>query len=173
MQEDTQNNQNAPEVDEFEQLQQKCDEYLNNWKRAAADFANYKKAETERAGMLVSYAKEDIFLAILPVLDSIDLANKHSDILQNLGVLEVADWLGGFNQIKKQIEEFLKKEGIEEIKTLGQKFDPNTMEAVAEAESSDIGTTEGGDEGTIVEELQKGYIMNNKVIRPAKVKITK
>src|SRR3989338_1079754 len=173
MQEDTQNNQNAPEVDEFEQLKQKCDEYLNNWKRAAADFANYKKAETERAGMLVSYAKEDIFLAILPVLDSIDLANKHSDILQNLGVLEVADWLGGFNQIKKQIEEFLKKEGIEEIKAEGEKFSPETMEVLEEVNlpSEDLAKEGGSESGIVTEVLQKGYIMDRKVIRPAKVKI--
>ena len=151
----------------LKELELKCEEYLNNWKRERADFLNYKKDEMERVGFLGKYVKEDIIFKILPIIDNIYLATRQNFNSENKSFYE------GLLQIKKQAEEFLKKEGIEEIKTLGQKFDPNTMEAVAEAESSDIGTTEGGDEGTIVEELQKGYIMNDKVLRPAKVKVTK
>ena len=157
-------------------LEKQCEEYLNNWKRERADFLNYKKDEAERIVTLVKYAKEDIILNILPILYNIELAEKQlPDKLKKGkgGTPQSIEWTKGFLQIKKQTEEFLKKEGIEEIKTIGEKFNPETMEAVAEAEGSDSGTAEGGDEGTIMEELQKGYIMDGKVIRPAKVKVTK
>ncbi len=155
---------------ELEICKKQCDEYLNNWKRATADLINYKKEEMERMAMLANYAKEDMIFKILPILDNIELAEKQ--LPEKLkkgeeGSPQSIEWTQGFLQIQKQIEEFLKKEGIEEIKTTGEKFNPETMEAVGEAE------TEGGDKGTIIEELQKGYKMNDKVIRPAKVKISK
>jgi|SRR3989344_706444 len=148
---------------ELDECKQKCDEYLNNWKRAAADLINYKKGELERAGMLVKYAKEDVILNILPILDSIELAQQNipEEIRSNA-------WSEGFLQIKKQIEEFLKKEGIEEIKTVGQPFNPETMESLGETTHSQYPIP-----NTVVEELQKGYKMEEKIIRPAKVKVTK
>jgi len=150
----------AKEENKLQELEKKCEEYLNNWKRSAADFINYKKGELERVGLLTGYAKEDMFLGILPVLDSIYLAKKHMP--------DGAAWTDGFSQIEKQIKEFLKKDGIEEIKTVGEQFDPETMEIVAaSAESS------GEPKEVVVEELQKGYTMHTKVIRPAKVKVSK
>jgi len=155
------------DVDQVEELKKKNEECLNNWKRAEADFANYKKDEIERMGVLVKYTKEDMILKVLSILDSIYLLKQHTDKLEFVSLSE------GIMQIEKQIHEFLRKEGIEEIKTEGQKFNPETMEAIGEAEGTDEGSTEGGDEGTIVEELQKGYIMNGRVLRPARVKTTK
>ena len=142
---------------------------MNNWKRERADFLNYKKDEMERIGFLGKYVKEDIIFKILPILDNFYLAEKQ--LPENLksgksGSAEAIEWTKGFLQIQNQITEFLKKEGIEEIKTNGEKFNPETMEAVGEAE-------EKGDSGMVVEELQKGYIMESKVLRPAKVKISK
>ncbi len=165
---DEDNTKNEPEEagqklqDEAEELKKKADEYLNNWKRSAADFINYKKEEMERAGLLINYAKEEMLLNMLPIIDSFYLSEKHSNILENVGMSE---WQKGFEQIKKQIEEFLKKEGIEEIEAIGQKFDPSTMEAVDEEE--------GDESGKVIEELQKGYKIDEKVLRPAKVKINK
>ena len=138
--------------DELKALQLKCEEYLNGWKRERADFLNYKKEEMERIGQLVKYSNEEIILKLLPVLDNLCLAAQH-----------VSD--PGIMQIKKQLEDFLQKEGIEGIKTIGEKFDPNTMEAAGEAE--------GGDEGTIAEEVQRGYTLHGKLIRPAKVRVAK
>jgi len=143
----------GPQPSELEELKKKADEYLNNWKRAAADMANYKKDEIERAGLLIKYAKEDMFYNLLPIIDSMYLA-------------AAAFGKDGFTPIEKQIQEFLKKEGIEEIKVVGEKFDPNTMEIVEEV----VGEK---DSGIVIEELQKGYIMNEKVLRPAKVKVNK
>jgi|SRR3989344_334128 len=138
-----------------EDWQKKADEYLNNWKRAAADLINYKKSEIERAGMLVNYAKEGMFSNVLPVLDSIYLA-------------AAAFGKDGFTQVEKQMQEFLKKEGIEEIKALGEPFNAEHMEIVEECAASDTAQS-----GMVAEELQKGYMLDGKVVRPAKVKVNK
>jgi len=143
--------------EELAELKKKSEEYLNNWKRSAADFANYKKEELERMTLLAGYAKENIFLHILPIIDSIYLAGE-------------AFGKDGFMQIEKQIQEFLKKQGIEEIKAIGEKFNPETMETVEEVVSGSLTPAESG---IVLEEVQKGYKMGDKVFRPAKVKISK
>jgi len=136
-----------------EDLEKKCEEYLNGWKRERADFLNYKKEETERINSLAKFANEEIILKLLPVLDNFYLAEAH---LPNGD-----DFKNGFVQIKKQLEDFLKKEGIEPIQVLGKNFDPNTMESV------------DGDGETVSEEVQRGYTLHDKLIRPAKVKLSK
>ena len=161
--------QEEPKLKEVEELKKdleeakaKCEEYLNGWKRERADFINFKKSETDRMSELVKFSNEDLILKILPILDNLYLAEKH---LADAGLLQENEWLQGFIQIKKQLEDFLSKEGIEPIEVTGKEFDPNTMETVGEAE--------GGDEETIVEEVQRGYTMHGKIIRVAKVKISK
>lgn len=133
---------------ELEKTKEKSEEYLNGWKRERADFLNYKKEEMERIASLVKYANEEIILNLLPILDNLSLAESH-----------IKDQ--GLSQIKKQLEDFLKKEGIEPIETIGKEFDPNTMEAI------------DGDGELVSEELQRGYTLHGKLIRPAKVKISK
>lgn len=150
--------------DKTSELEKKSDEYLNNWKRSAADLINYKKDEMERMAKLLQYSKEDMVLDILPILDNIYLAEKQlpEDLKKGeKGSQQAIEWTKGFLMIKKQLEDFLKQKGIEEIKVDGEKFNPETMEAVE------------GNEGDKIEELQKGYMMDGKVIRPAKIKIIK
>jgi molecular chaperone GrpE len=126
----------------------KEEEYLNGWKRERADFLNYKKDEMERINALVKYANEEIILNFLPILDNVMLAETH---LKDEGI----------TQIKKQFLELLKREGIEPIEAVGKPFDANTMEAVE------------GEGETVAEELQVGFTMHGKLIRPAKVRVTK
>jgi molecular chaperone GrpE len=162
MEEDQKNSPAGGEaMSEMEGLKKKADEYLNNWKRERADFLNYKKDEVERAGLLAGYAKQGVLFSILPVLDSIELAGKSMP-----EELKKDAWSSGFMQITNQIKDFLRKEGIEEIETAGQKFDPNLMEIVQEVEGD-------WDSGIVVEEVQKGYKMGDRVMRPAKVKVAK
>ncbi|MCX6721108.1 MAG: nucleotide exchange factor GrpE [Candidatus Staskawiczbacteria bacterium] len=137
----------------------KEEEYLNGWKRERADFLNYKKDEMERIGQLVKYSNEELILNIMPILDNFYLAEKH--------LPENKEFASGFTQIKKQLEDFLKKEGIEPIKTFGEKFDPNLMEVVEEIE------TKEKESGVVIEETQKGYTLHGKMIRVAKVRVTK
>jgi len=143
----------------------KCEEYLNGWKRERADFLNYKKEEIERIGQMVKYANQELILKIIPILDNIYLAESHvPDELKN------HNWIEGFNQIKNQLCDFLKKEGIEPIEVLGKSFDPNLMESVGELE---IATSDVAISGTVAEEVQCGYTLHGKLIRVARVKISK
>ena len=136
-------------------------EYLAGWQRARADFLNYKKEEIERIEELLKYAGVETILKLLPILDSFDLAEKE---LPN--DLKKEESIKGMLQIKNQILEFLTKQGVEEIK-IGEIFDPNFHEAVEEIEQ------EGEESGKILEAIQKGYLLNGKVMRPAKVKVSK
>ena len=143
-----------------EDCQKQKDEYLAGWQRARADLLNYKKEEMERIGEFLKYANEEFILKILPVLDNFNVAVKK--LPENLGNEEN---IKGILQIKTQLEDLLKSQGLEEIKSLGEKFDPNLHEAVAEVE--------GKEAGIVVEEVQKGYQLNSRLLKPAKVKITK
>jgi len=107
------------------------------------------------------YAKEDMILALLPTVDSFDLATKHLP-----EELKDSDWAKGIMCIKGMFENFLRDAGVSEIKSVGEKFDPNLHEAVGETESEE-------EEGTVTEEIQKGYRLGDKVIRAAKVKVAK
>lgn len=145
-----------------EECQKQRDEYLAGWQRARADLLNYKKEEMERFEQVLKFAGEEFILRILPVLDNFNLAEKKlpEDLKKDNNVK-------GILQLKNQIEDFLKIQGVEEIKTSGNKFDPNFQEVIETVEQ------EGGESGTVLEEIQKGYMINNRVLRPARVKVIK
>jgi len=146
----------------LEECQKLKDEYLAGWQRERADLLNYKKEELARIGEVIKYADVGLILKILPILDNFEIAEKK--LPENLK----ADVnVKGILQIKTQLQDFLKSQGVEEIKSLGEKFDPNFQEIVETVEKP------GVDSGIAIEEIQKGYKMHNKVIRPAKVKISK
>ena len=154
---------------QIEDLQKKCEEYLNGWKRERADFLNYKKEEMERISSLAKFANEEIILKLLPILDNFYLAEAH--------LPEGDDFKNGFVQIKKQLEDFLKKEGVEPIKSLYEKFDANYMEVIEEVDVRKAPHDGEGwnneESGIVVEVVQTGYMLHGKLIRPARVKITK
>jgi len=146
----------------LEDCQKKKDEYLSGWQRARADFLNYKKEEMERVKEILKYGNENLILKILPILDNFEKAEKEiPEDKKNDKLLE------GILQIKTQFQDFLKNQGVEEIKTVGEKFDPNFQEVVQEIEKADC------ESGTVIEETQKGYTIHGKVLRPAKVKVVK
>lgn len=147
---------------QLEELENLKDQYLKEWQRARADLINYKKEEAERFNEVFERAKEALILDFLPILDNFEIAEKAIPTEK-----KEDPHLRGLLQIKIQILEFLKKQGLEEIKTLGEKFDPLFHEIVGEVEA------EGKESGTIVEEIQKGYKIKGKVLRPAKVKVAK
>lgn len=146
-------------LEETEKLKQ---EYLAGWQRARAELINYKREEMERIGGLIEIAKETLIFDFLPILDNFDAAEKF------LSEKEKENQnIKGLLQIKHQILEFLKKNGVEEIKSVGEKFNPVFHEVVGEIETDEFET------GTIVEEIQKGYKIKDKILRPAKVKVAK
>jgi len=138
---------------------------------------NYKKEEIERIEEILKYAGVGLILKILPILDNFEVAEKK--LAENLKVDELRssspfadarvndENVKGLLQIKNQILDFLKNQGVEEIKCLGQKFDPNFQEVVEEVAVKDKAP------GTIIEEIQKGYKISGRLLRPARVKVIK
>lgn len=153
-------------IEELKKKLEECEklksEYLAGWQRARADLLNYKKDEIERIDELIKYADVGIILKILPILDNFDLAEKK--LPENL---KDDENVKGILQVKNQILVFLKNQGVEEIKAVGEYFDPNFHEA---AEMVDLKEEASG---KVVEEIKKGYKLHGKVIRSARVKVTK
>lgn len=140
----------------------KCAEYKQGWQRALADYQNLQKETAARRAELVRMSELQILEEFIPVYDHLKLAI-NSEQLTN----EKKSWLEGVKHVARQFEMILKAHGVEEIKTVGEKFDPRLHEAVEEQEK------EGAEAGAIVREVEGGYKMGDRVIKPAKVIITK
>lgn len=132
-----------------DECEQKVQSLENQLKRALADYQNLQKRVQEERVNWIRTANKDIILRLLPVLDTLMLARQH---VQDQG-LELSI---------KQFIQVLKDEGIEKIETEGEEFDPYTMECIQTIE---------GKEGKVLEEIRTGYTIEEKVIRPAQVKV--
>ncbi|MBI5071882.1 nucleotide exchange factor GrpE [Candidatus Falkowbacteria bacterium] len=140
---------------ELEACKKQAEEYLNGWKRAKADYLNLKK-ENEAAGAeLAQFVAGGMLMKFLPIYDGL----KKACAMENSG----DKWVEGILNIKKQFEEVFKKFGVEEIKTVGEKFNPEFHEAVSRQKK------EGVEVDMIIEEVGGGYTMHGKVILAAKV----
>ncbi|MEK7149184.1 MAG: nucleotide exchange factor GrpE [Patescibacteria group bacterium] len=142
---------------DLKQAQELQKEYLDGWQRAKADYLNYKKDEGKRFREIAENAPRSIIEECIMVLDSFDLALKYE--IQK----EVRQ---GIIMIQSQLKDVFQKYGFEEMKTAGEKFNTEFHESLGE-EESDM------ESGTVIEEVQKGYSLNGRVIRPARVKIAK
>jgi molecular chaperone GrpE len=147
---------------EIQILKKENEEYLEGWKRAKADLLNHKKDEFKRVERLIFSEKGKLFKRILSVLDNLNRAEE--EVERNGERNEIID---GFLKIKKQLVDLLKEEGVEEIESLGKEFDPFCHDAIEMCEDESM------ESGRIIEEYEKGYLYNNEVIRPAKVKVNK
>lgn len=137
----------------------KADKYLANWQRAEADLANYKKRSEQERNEVSNFGNTMLILKLLPVLD--DLERAMDSISPKLAELT---WVDGIRLIYRKLQATLEAQGISPIKALGEAFDPNFHEAVMERE---------GEEGKVVEEIQKGYKLHDRVIRPTMVIVGK
>jgi molecular chaperone GrpE len=151
------------EIDDVESLKQalaeekkKAEDYLANWQRAQADFINYKRRTEEERQDLNRFANANLILSLLPALDDLERAldamppaktSKHS-------------WAEGVRLVERNFRSALEAQGLTPIKALGEPFDPNLHEALRQAK---------GKEGIVIEEFQKGYMLGDRVLRPAKV----
>ncbi len=146
----------------FKQLEEEKEKFLNSLLRVQADFENYKKMSERENQRYKSYVKENILKK---------LVQHHDDLIRALNMLEIIEngesIKKGFELLIKNFEKLLKEEGVEALNCEGEKFDPYKHEALMTEERNDI------PENTIIEELDKGYYLNNKILRPAKVKISK
>ncbi len=140
----------------------KTDTHLAGWQRAQADYANLKKETENRAKDLIEFANAAFMSEVLPVYSYFKMAMSHVPEEQRK-----LEWVVGISHIQRQFQDFLKKYKIEEIKTVGEKFDPNFHEAIVHEEK------EGFAEDVIFEEVAPGYMVDDKVLMPAKVKVAK
>lgn len=139
-------------------------EYLNGWQRAKADFINTRKRDEESNREFAKFAKSDLVLDIIPVLDSFDIAFSNKTEWEKLPV----EWRKGMEGIKSQLLSILGANGLKELNPIGEEFDPAKEET-----AGFIDTENEVDEHKILQVLQKGYYFQEKLIRPAKVKIGK
>jgi len=130
-------------------LQEQLNDLENKWKRALADYANLEKRIDNEKQSFVKYSNLKLLEKLLPILDDLEAAENH---LKDQGL----------KIILNKLKEILKSEGVEEIKTYGEEFNPELMEAIEIIE---------GPKNKVMEVSRKGYLLEGKVLRIAKVKV--
>jgi len=148
--------------DRIDDLQKEKDELLGKLQRVSADYANFQKRVPKQIADTICYEKEKIIKTLLPALDNFEhtLQNAHS--AKNADVL-----VKGVRIIYDQMLDILKSHGAEQIKALGEAFDPVLHQAMMQKAESNR------EENIVLEEFQKGYKLNGRVIRPSKVVVNK
>jgi molecular chaperone GrpE len=139
-------------------LEKERDEYLNDLKRVAADFENYRKRVARDQEGLVARAHERLVKELLPVLDDLERA------LEAAAQHEEAKLVEGVRLVHRELVEALAREGLVEVETDGQ-FDPHVHEALVSQPSEQ-------EDGSVIEVLQKGYRLGDRVLRPARVVVS-
>lgn len=150
----------AEETSPDNELQAKYDNLNNQYIRLAADFDNYRKRQAQERENLLKYGAENTLKQLIEVLDNFDRGQKAVENIEDCQ--QVKD---SFNLVLKQMKDTLTKIGLETIETEGKEFDPNFHEAVMQTPTSEH------PEGTIINELQKGYKIGDKVLRASLVNV--
>ena len=144
------------------QLEKESADYKDNWLRAAADYKNFKRRAEQERSDLISRASANLLMKLLPVMD--DLERAVNSVTPDIAA---TPWYGGFKLIPQKLQSVIESEGVTPIEALGHEFDPNEHEAVIFEENGD-GTT-----NVVVAELQKGYKLRDRILRPTMVKVSK
>lgn len=151
-----------PLVEELQQVQEKAKEYFDGWQRERADFANYKR-RVERDQQLISQTmKGDIIKKYLGVLDDLERALKTRPT-EN----PAASWANGIELIQRKLVGILEAEGVKRIPAEAETFDPTRHEAITYEESPDH------ESGEIIEVVQQGYTLGDRILRPAMVRVAR
>lgn len=145
---------------ELEQAKAKADEYYTHLQRLKAEFDNFRRRTVKEKEEIAKYASERVIMSLLPVLDNFERALESAKSNQDFDAFSQ-----GVEMIFRQLMKVLEEEGLKPIKAHGEQFDPNLHEAMFREESDE-------EENTILEELQKGYYLKDKVIRPSRVKVS-
>ena len=144
---------------ELQAAREEAQANFGRYQRLAADFENYKRRTRQELGDRTQYANEELLRKLLPILDNLHRALDHAPegIDRN--------WFDGLRTVVRQFEDTLQAQGVSPIPAVGEKFDPSKHEAIAREE------TDEHEEGTIVEEMQPGYRLHERVLRPTLVKV--
>jgi molecular chaperone GrpE len=152
------------QVDELRQqlevAQQEAAESKAGWQRTAADFANYRRRTEQDREATLGLANEALLAKLLTIVDDFDraIANMPAEF-QDMG------WVDGIAAIDRKLDLLLASEGLSAIEAVGKPFDPHEHEAVVQEERTDV------PDGTVVAELQRGYRIRDRVLRPAMVAV--
>lgn len=143
--------------------EQKCDEYYDRLLRASAEFDNYKKRTTREMRDVVRYANEKLFKELINVVDNLEraIASAEQDGKEDDPLLQ------GVRLTLNEVEKILERHNVEPIKALGEAFDPNFHQAMMQEESADHVAN------TVISEMQKGYKLHDRLLRPAMVVVSK
>ena len=152
--------QDKKENDKESKLQEEYDKLNQQYIRLAADFDNYRKRQEQERENLIKFGAESVLKKMLEVLDNFERGEKALESVEDCEKVKES-----FNLVHKQVIETLAKLGLEEINAIGEEFDPNFHEAVMQTPTSEH------PEHTIINELQKGYKMGDKVLRPTLVNV--
>ncbi len=145
---------------EIETLQRKSEEYLDGWQRERAEFANYKKRMEKERQQLQHNIAGNIIRKYLEILDDLELT------LQNQpAVGDGALWAEGIELVYRKFLSALEAEGVTPMEVAGQQFDPNLHEAISQEPSEDV------ESGQIIEVVRNGYLIGERVLRPATVRV--
>ena len=137
----------------------KAEEHLYNWQRSAADFSNYKRRTDEERSQQGQFSNALLIGKLLAVLDDFDRA------LESVPAEAHDAWIEGIKLVERKLRGVLESEGVTQIDAVGQPFDPNLHEAVAHEE-----TTEHPD-NQVIGEVQRGYRLHDRVLRPSLVRV--
>jgi len=154
----------------LEECKKQADEYLAGWQRAKADYDNLEKQTIKEKADLIKNANCDLILSILPTLDNLEMALGHRPDVSSCADEDkklINQWAEGVQSIYNQLFDLLKQSGLERIDVIGKSLDPNIMEAVERKK------VEGKKDDEVVEEIAAGYLLNKKIIRPARVIVNK
>ena len=145
---------------ELEKIKADFDNLNNQYLRLAADFDNYRKRQASEREALLKYGAQECMKKVIELVDNFDRAIKAVETIDNVDQMKET-----FFVLHKQLLESMTKLGLEQIKCVGEKFDPNLHEAVMQTQTEDV------EEDTVVTELQKGYKLGDKVLRPSMVAV--
>ncbi|MHC1591325.1 MAG: nucleotide exchange factor GrpE [Candidatus Helarchaeales archaeon] len=148
------------EATDLEKIKKQAEEYLDGWKRAKADYINLKKESEKKLTESVQFANAALILEMLPVNDHFKLAMDHIPKEE-----KEKEWVKGIMNIQKEFSELLSRMGIEEIKTVGEEFNPELHEAVTREKVDKVKSN------TIIKEITPGYKLFDKVLQVAKVHV--
>ena len=144
---------------ELAEAQRSDAEHRDKWHRSAADFANYKRRTDEERATLAQFSNAILIGKVLGVLDDFDRA------LENVPADAHDPWVEGVRLTERKLRNVLESEGVTPIEAVGQPFDPNLHEAVVHEETADH------PDNQVIGELQRGYRLHDRVIRPSLVRV--
>lgn len=147
---------------ELKQSKEQADDYYARLQRLQAEFDNFRKRSQKEREDTLKYASEQLIVAMLPVLDNFERAVASSQSNQDF-----KSFSQGVEMILKQMKTGFEKEGLVPIEAVGQTFDPKLHDAVLQVDSEEY------PDNTVVEELQTGYYLKDKVLRPSMVKVSR